>query len=75
MEVTVRELPPIETHDLRRWVSAGGRISLPSWDHELDKAPGSWRLGAVDSDGEEVAIATFFNLPQARALRGVSKDE
>jgi predicted N-acetyltransferase YhbS len=62
MEFTVRELSPIETHDLRRRVSAAGRIRLPSWDHELDEAPGSWHLGAVDSQGKVVAIATFFQL-------------
>jgi len=53
----------LETHDLRRRVSAAGRISLPSWDHELDEAPGSWHLGAVDSAGAVVAMATFFQLP------------
>jgi GNAT superfamily N-acetyltransferase len=63
MEFTVRELSPVETHDLRRRVSAAGRISLPSWDHELDEAPGSWHLGAVDSAGTVVAMATFFQLP------------
>jgi predicted N-acetyltransferase YhbS len=63
MEFSVRELSPIETHDLRRRVSAAGRISLPSWDHELDEAPGSWHLGAVDSQGKVVAMATFFQLP------------
>ena len=63
MEFSVRELSPIETHDLRRRVSAAGRISLPSWDHELDEAPGSWHLGAVDSQGTVVAMATFFQLP------------
>jgi predicted N-acetyltransferase YhbS len=63
MDFSVRELSPIETHDLRRRVSAAGRISLPSWDHELDEAPGSWHLGAVDSQGKVVAVATFFQLP------------
>lgn len=62
MEFSVRELSPIETHDLRRRVSAAGRISLPSWDHELDEAPGSWHLGAVDHRGTVVAVATFFQL-------------
>jgi len=62
MEFSVRELSPIETHDLRRRVWAAGRISLPSWDHELDEAPGSWHLGAVDSTGTVVAMATFFQL-------------
>ncbi len=62
MGYTVRELSSVETHDLRRRVSAAGRISLPSWDHELDEAPGSWHLGAVESDGRVVAIATFFQL-------------
>ena len=59
-EFAVRELAPTETHDLRRRVSAAGRINLPTWDHELDEAPGSWHLGAVDSNGRVVAIATFF---------------
>ena len=63
MEFNVRELCPIETHDLRQRVSAAGRINLPSWDHELDEAPGSWHLGAVDAVGTVVAIATFFQLP------------
>ncbi|MFI5281522.1 MAG: GNAT family N-acetyltransferase [Candidatus Dormibacterales bacterium] len=63
MVFSVRELSPIETHDLRRRVSAAGRISLPSWNHELDEALGSWHLGAVDSQGTVVAIATFFQLP------------
>ena len=56
----VRELAPTETHDLRRRVSAAGRISLPTMHHELDEAPGSWHLGAVDSKGRVVAISTFF---------------
>lgn len=60
---TVRELAPTETHDLRRRVSAAGRINLPTWDHELDEAPGSWHLGAVDSKGRVVAISTFFREP------------
>lgn len=66
MEFSVRELSPIETHDLRRRVSAAGRISLPSWDHELDEAPGSWHLGAVDSRDTVVAMATFFQLQYPR---------
>ncbi len=59
MEFTVRELSPIETHDLRRRVSAAGRISLPSWDHELDEASGSWHLGAVESQGTVVAMLSL----------------
>lgn len=62
-DFTVRELAPVETHDLRCRVSAAGRIVLPTWEHELDEAPGSWHLGAVDSKGRVVAISTFFREP------------
>src|SRR5258708_2022712 len=56
----VRELTAEETHQLRRSVSADGRTDLPSMHHDLDNAPGTWHLGAVDDAGRVVAISTFY---------------
>ena len=56
----IRELAAEETHQLRRAVSADGRIDLPSMHHNLDDTPGAWHLGAVDQAGRIVAISSFY---------------
>src|SRR5207302_4126833 len=63
MEWAVRELAAEETHALRRAVSADGRTDLPSMRHELDAAPGTWHLGAVDAAGRVVATSSFYPVP------------
>jgi GNAT superfamily N-acetyltransferase len=63
MEWDVRELDPQETYALRRVVSADGRTDLATMRHELDAAPGSWHLGAVDASGQVVATSSFFLVP------------
>ena len=57
----MRELAADETHALRRAVSADGRTDLPSMHYELDDAPDSWHLGAIDSAGTVVAISSFYH--------------
>jgi len=59
----VRELAAEETHGLRRVVSADGRTDLPSMRYELDDAPGTWHLGAVDPAGHVVATSSFYVVP------------
>jgi predicted N-acetyltransferase YhbS len=56
----VRELAAEETHALRRSVSADGRTDLPSMRYDLDDAPHSWHLGAVDPTGRVVGISSFY---------------
>jgi GNAT superfamily N-acetyltransferase len=60
MEWGVRELVAEETHALRRCVSADGRTDLLTMRHELDAAPRSWHLGAVDATGQIVATSSFY---------------
>ena len=69
MSFRIRELAPQETHPLRRAVSAEGRMDLPTLDYELDDAPSSWHLGAIDSTGAVVAISSFIwkRVPSALA--------
>jgi predicted N-acetyltransferase YhbS len=59
-EWEVRELAAEETHGLRRAVSADGRPDLRSMHYELDNAPSTWHLGAVDATGRVVAISSFY---------------
>jgi predicted N-acetyltransferase YhbS len=56
----VRELAAKETYALRRAVSADDRTDLPHVRHDLDDAPGTWHLGAVDDAGRVIAIASYY---------------
>ena len=59
----IRQLTPLETHDLRRQVSADGRPDLTSFAHPMDEVPGAWHLGATNESGRVVAISSYFPGP------------
>ena len=68
----VRTLGAGETYALRRAVSADGRTDLLHVRHDLDAAPGTWHLGAVDGTERVIVIASFYRVacpacPDARA--------
>jgi predicted N-acetyltransferase YhbS len=58
----IRDLAVEETYPLRRAVSADGQTDLPHVHHELDDAPGTWHLGAVDDAGRVIATSSFYRV-------------